>query len=77
MNSSLRSNNSVRVHENNRDTCNHANKPCSSDIGSGQCTSESQESDYISHSSFINNVMTKATNVTGSVKTRHNRASLL
>ncbi|XP_065906501.1 bromodomain and WD repeat-containing protein 3-like isoform X2 [Dysidea avara] len=66
MNSSLRSNGSHHVHENNRDTCSHADKPCSSGIGSGQCSSESQESEiinHISHSSVMDdNVTTKTTN---------------
>jgi len=67
MSSSLRLNNSDNVYENNRDTCNHVDKPCSGGISSGQCSSKSQDSemiDQISNSVLIddNSVNTKTTN---------------
>jgi len=67
MSSSLRLNNSDNVYENNRDTCNHVDKPCNGGINSGQCSSKSQESetiDQISNSVLIDNnsINTKTTN---------------
>jgi len=48
--------NSNHVHETNGDTCNHADKLCSSGIGNGQCSSKSQDSeifDQISQSALM------------------------
>jgi len=63
MNSLLRSNDSDHVHENNRDTCNHADKPYSSGKDSGQCCSNSQESEIIDQIS--NSVLMDGSTKTG------------